>query len=396
MSPQAHDSYFFVLSLPSGHGQLYQFIVALQHATVLRRTFVVPDEVRSVDWTGMFDDFGIWDLASLNAAYDIDWTTGRDADFAAAVPEQCVLTPQEGRQLLNGGPPLWREWDAKCPDVLDLAGNTGLLFCDQQHQFCGDATAQRAAYAIYDHIQLAPELRAHVVGRRAGHRDGGYGALAVHSRRAGEGGYDWELCVNGNRRTCRGHLTGRDRTRFCDERTLRGNCAAWLDFDYQIKSPRARRHRREDYRFVLASDGTHDWTLDFAGQFAVADNADWLRALEERIRDAGDDPSARAARVAGMAASALAKSKLRGRSDLGALRATLDSVSATLLDLFSLVDATYLLGVSARARAGGGPHEGEVPPTLRPPSSLIPLSLRVGTTACDAPGHTRRTTPRCR
>ncbi|KAK1745088.1 hypothetical protein QTG54_004379 [Skeletonema marinoi] len=44
------------------NNQLFQFITALQHAKVLKRTLVVPDEVREVDWTGMFDTaygFGI-------------------------------------------------------------------------------------------------------------------------------------------------------------------------------------------------------------------------------------------------------------------------------------------------------------------------------------------------
>ena len=53
----------------------------------------MSDEVRSVDWTGMFDNFGIWDLAGLNAAYDIDWATVRAVGFAASVPNECVLTP---------------------------------------------------------------------------------------------------------------------------------------------------------------------------------------------------------------------------------------------------------------------------------------------------------------
>ena len=70
-----------------------------------------------------------------------------------------------------------------------------------------------------------------------------------------------------------------------------------------------------------------------------------------------------------MATSALARSKLRGRTDLGPMRATLDSVTATLLDLFSLVDVRYLLGVSApsggRAVASrhGWPSWARLPPT---------------------------------
>ena len=69
--------------------------------------------------------------------------------------------------------------------------------------------------------------------------------------------------------------------------------------------------------------------------------------------------------MAAMATSALARSKLRGRTDLGPMRAALDSVTATLLDLFSLVDARYLLGVSAR-RGTDGPHAPTSPPAPLP------------------------------
>ena len=98
----------------------------------------------------------------------------------------------------------------------------------------------------------------------------------------------------------------------------------------------------------------------------MANNTAWLRSLEERVvREA----AAGGAEGAAMATSALARSKLRGRTDLGPMRATLDSVTATLLDLFSLVDARYLLGVSApsggRAVASrhGWPSWARLPPT---------------------------------
>ena len=64
----------------------------------------------------------------------------------------------------------------------------------------------------------------------------GYDELAIHSRRAGEGKYDWELCINGNSKTCRGHMDEEDQYKFCDSRTMKGNCAIWADLEYQIKS----------------------------------------------------------------------------------------------------------------------------------------------------------------
>jgi hypothetical protein len=235
------------------NNQLFQFISALQHAKVLKRTFVVPNEVREMDWTGMFDTgFDIWDLESLNDAYSIDWTTGLSAEFVTSVPEDCVMTPREGRQMLNGGPHLWKEWDEKCPDVIDIGGKTGLLFCNQQHQFCGDYEAKMEAYKIYSHIKLSPTLMQHIPSKREEFKNKGFDELAVHSRRAGEGAYDWEMCVKGNTRTCRDHIDEHHRDKFCDVRTMKGNCAAWLDLSYQIKAKTSMKSDEKDYRFVLS------------------------------------------------------------------------------------------------------------------------------------------------
>lgn len=322
------------------NNQLFQFITALQHAKVLKRTFVVPDEVREVDWTGMFDTtFGIWDIDRLNAAYDIDWTSGLSQDFQNSIPEECVLSPVEGRTLLNGGPQRWEEWDKKCPDVIDLAGNTGLLFCKQQHQFCGDSEAQLEAYQIYSHFALSPSLLEHIPSKKEEFKGKGYDELAIHSRRAGEGMYDWEMCVKGNSRTCRGHVDITDR-RYCDARTMKGNCAIWLDIDYQIKSKKFLKKTERDYRFVLASDGTHDWNTDFDGQFIVANNTDWLLDLDKKISSEIE----KGRLIQDLTVSSFARKKLSKDRDLSPLKSPLDALTATLLDLFSLVDSKYLLG----------------------------------------------------
>ena len=235
------------------NNQLFQFISALQHAKVLKRTFVVPNEVREMDWTGMLDTgYDIWDLESLNDSYDIDWTTGLSADFVTSIPEDCVMAPAEARQILNGGTILWKHWDEKCPDVIDIGGKTGLLFCKQQHQFCGDYEAKMEAYKIYNHMKLSRSLIQYIPSKRVEFKNKGFDELAVHSRRAGEGGYDWEMCVKGNTRTCRDHIDELDRDKFCDERTMKGNCAAWLDLSYQIKAKIALKSNEREYRFVLS------------------------------------------------------------------------------------------------------------------------------------------------
>lgn len=235
------------------NNQLFQFISALQHSKVLKRTFVVPNEVREMDWTGMLDTgYDIWDLESLNDSYDIDWTTGLSADFVTSIPEDCVMAPAEARRILNGGTMLWKQWDEKCPDVIDIGGKTGLLFCKQQHQFCGDYEAKMEAYKIYSHMKLSRSLIQYIPSKRVEFKNKGFDELAVHSRRAGEGGYDWEMCVKGNTRTCRDHIDELDRDKFCDERTMKGNCAAWLDLSYQIKAKIALKSDEREYRFVLS------------------------------------------------------------------------------------------------------------------------------------------------
>jgi hypothetical protein len=90
----------------------------------------------------------------------------------------------------------------------------------------------------------------------------------------------------------------------------------------------------------LASDGTHDWNIDFKNQFVIASNVDWLNDLEKRV--AGDaDPKKL---LETMSISAYAKSQLRRKNNLSSMRSKLDGLTATLLDLFSLVDSKYLLG----------------------------------------------------
>lgn len=322
------------------NNQLFQFITALQHAKVMKRTLVVPDEIREVDWTGMFDtELGIWDIDSLNAAYDIDWTTGLSDDFTT--PDECLLHWKEGPKLLNGGPKHWEEWDRKCPDVINIAGNTGLLFCERQHQFCGDAEAQKEAYKIYSHWKLSPELMDYIPSKREEFKNKGYDEMAIHSRRAGEGGYDWELCINGNRKTCKQHLDTDVSKQFCDPRTIKGNCAIWMDLDYQIKSKSVLKNNEKDYKFVLASDGTHDWSIDFDGQFVVANNTEWLLAKQKHALEVINSGKSLDSTLA---VSSFAKHRLRGQTDLSRLLSTLDALTATLLDLFSLVDSKYLLG----------------------------------------------------
>ena len=212
----------------------------------------------------MFDTyFDIWDLSSLNENYDIDWSTGLDGSLSMHKLEStgCVLSTPDARALLRKGPESWIELDKRCPDVVHL--NDNMLMCAQHHQYCGDKEAQMEAYNIYSHLKLSPSLMQYMPSKRPQFAGLGYDEMAIHSRRAGEGMYKWEICIDGTRKTCLSHMTAgsENGNRFCDERTLKGNCAIWADLNYQIKSRRFFKPNLKDYKFVLASDGTHDWDL---------------------------------------------------------------------------------------------------------------------------------------
>jgi hypothetical protein len=81
-------------------------------------------------------------------------------------------------------------------------------------------------------------------------------------------------------------------------------------------------------------------SIDFDGQFVVANNTEWLLALENRALEEVKKGSS----VETMAKSSIAKQYLKGQKDLSKIHGTMDALTATLLDLFSLVDSKYLLG----------------------------------------------------
>eukprot|EP00970_Alexandrium_tamarense_P016614 scaffold6945_cov119-Alexandrium_tamarense.AAC.2 len=316
------------------NNQLMQFIGSLQHAKVLKRRLVVPDETNAVEWTGMIDSaFDIWDLSSLNESYDIDWKSGLETSSSEMqIPKQCQLNERQRAELLKGGPSLWKEWDAKCPDILDLGRE--LPFCGKKHQFCGDDEAQREAYWIYEHIKLSSFMQRLMPPREQ---------LAIHSRRAGEGGYDWELCIDGNKEVCKDHVPRCDWHKYCNERTMRGNCAIWSDLSYQIKSKSAWKKDQKDYRFVLASDGTHDWSADFHGQFVMANSAKWLKYMDHIATHlVGVDTSLPMALGFSKFAHRHLSSEKDGLSTK--LQGLMFQLSSTILEMFSLVNSDYFVG----------------------------------------------------
>lgn len=317
------------------NNQIFQFVAALQHAVVLNRTLVVPPETNAVEWTAMFDvQLKVWDLSHLNAAYSIDWTSAvRDP---VNVPDRCTLTSKDQKEFLSAGLDVWKQWEDKCPDAIDIGGQGGLLFCRQQHRFCGNASVEKVAFDIVRKLRLSQNLINVLPSAHPEYFTKGYSALAIHSRRAGEGSYSMDICTKGNRRTCQQHVNKKLWNTYCDDRTMQGNCAVWTNLDYQIKSETVRKlGGNEVYRFVLASDGTHDWSTDYKGQYLIANNTKYLLMLE---MDATMSRPLLRRNVQSKYATELA--------NIGFPRfiQELDRLTSTLLDLFSLVEPVYLLG----------------------------------------------------
>ena len=100
----------------------------------------------------MFEtELDIWDLKELNQKYSIDWTT-RALDpkrETFTTPEGCYVEHKALSNLLIGGPKHWKQWDEKCPNIINIGTDKGLLYCGKPHRFCGDIEHQKAAFDIY-------------------------------------------------------------------------------------------------------------------------------------------------------------------------------------------------------------------------------------------------------
>lgn len=164
--------------------------------------------------------------------------------------------------------------------------------------------------------------------------------LSVHSRRAGEGGYDWEICIDPTKKVCYGHIRKNDRKKYCNERTMRGNCAIWTDLSYSIKSKKVWRDDYKELRFNLASDGTHDWSIDYDGQFVMVNSTPWLEHMEDiasqKVRD-GE-------RLQALGKTYFLRDRLKRQKDLSKSQGIMFQLSSTILEMFSLVNADYFVG----------------------------------------------------
>eukprot|EP00804_Cyclotella_cryptica_P004857 CCRYP_004937-RB/>CCRYP_004937-RB protein AED:0.04 eAED:0.04 QI:104/1/1/1/1/1/4/48/822 len=324
------------------NNQIIQFIGAIQHAKILKRRLVVPDEKVAVEWTGLLDDsFHIWNLTTLKQAYDIDWESGLEVNkdkarkdgFVLNVPKQCVLNQFQLMDLLIGGPSHWMEWDRKCPDILNLGQE--LPLCSPKHSFCGDSEAISEARNIYSHLRLSSYMQSLLPPTQP---------LAVHSRRAGEGGYDWEICIDPTKRVCQEHVREDEWNKYCNERTVRGNCAIWADLSYAIKDERFWKEKEKEYRFNLASDGTHDWSIDYSGQFVMANSTSWLQHMEEVAQQRIQEGET----LQSLGNSFFLRDRLKNQKGQNPLLSRaigiMFQLSSTILEMFSLVNSDYFVG----------------------------------------------------
>ena len=166
--------------------------------------------------------------------------------------------------------------------------------------------------------------------------------LSVHSRRAGEGGYDWEICTGPTKLVCNGHIEREEWKKYCNERTLKGNCALWSDLSYAIKSKHIWKQNQKHYRFNLASDGTHDWSIDYDGQFIMANSTPWLVHMDEVVQNRIKNQKRT---LLSLGKSYFIRDRLRNQKDLLLnAQGIMYQLSSTILEMFSLVNSDYFVG----------------------------------------------------
>eukprot|EP00804_Cyclotella_cryptica_P014153 CCRYP_005586-RA/>CCRYP_005586-RA protein AED:0.03 eAED:0.03 QI:0/0.33/0.25/1/0.33/0.25/4/1036/477 len=328
---------------------------------ILKRRLVVPAKKVAVKWTVLLDDsFHIWNLTTLKQAYDIDWESGLEVTkdkaqkdrFVLDVPKQCVLNQFQLMDLLIGGPSPWMEWDSKCPGALIiwrmLTSSSILIItlsisffwdqscpCAPKHSFCGNSEAISEVRKVYTHLRLSPYIQLLLPPTQP---------LVVHSQRAGKGGYNWEICIDPTKRVWQEHVGEVKWNKYCNNRTSQGNFAIWADLSYAIKDKMFWKEKEKEYWFNVASAGTHDWFIDYCGQFVMANSASWLQHMEDvaqqRIREGGTLRSLGNSFVLGEQLK-----NQKGRNPLlSRAIGIMFQQSSTILEMFSLVNSDYFVG----------------------------------------------------
>ena len=327
------------------NNQLFQFVAALTHATILNRTLVFPPEDVMVRWTGFVDNdiIDLWDLTDLNANYDIDWTTAVTEELSIPDEEHCKLTPGQHFTLLyQKGIDKYQHCQ-----ILHMGGDGGLLFDRQNHRFPsgGKPEYERIAFDIYQRLHPSQPIQQMIAQFELAHPY----KLAVHSRTHGsKPPYPHEICVNGNNRVCRPHLGGELQQLWCDNHTMHVDCAKWTeDLVGQLRNKQSvndlmkqnSTRGQQPIQFVLANDMTHDYDIEFKGQYSIISNKEYMDEYRVRIATQYGNNVTRLANVAN---SPFAKENIkRGQKSFDK---EVDRLSQIMMEVWSLIKPKYMLG----------------------------------------------------
>ena len=329
------------------NNQLFQFVAALQMATVLNRTLIFPPEKDMVRWTGFIDNdlVDLWDFTDLTTHYDIDWTTAAEDEYEVK-DENCVVKPGKYHELFTTAD---IERYQAC-EVLDVGGAGGLLFARQHHRFIGKPEHERVAFDIYQRLHPSKAVAKMV---EEFEKDNPW-PLAFHSRTHGEGPYPSKICVNGNFRVCRPHFEAKLHDKWCDNHTMHLDCAKWQDLDVagQLRSSKATADLNSLYggqkpKFVLANDMTHDFGLEFPNQYGTISNNQYMSNFQKMIEDKfgwkedGNNPGA-VEKLVAVANSPFMKAHIKkGKNEI---LKHVDRLSQILFEVWSLLKPKYMIG----------------------------------------------------
>lgn len=130
------------------NNQLFQMAAAAAAAKTLGRTLILPVEKRIVDWVGIYDDAGIWDLSELEEKFDIIRVHEYSRE-PLKIPKECKIDIRHifKNKLLGN----------EC-EIISLGGGTRQLYCKKQ-KFCGTAEEQRMAYTFYQSLRVGRRLQ---------------------------------------------------------------------------------------------------------------------------------------------------------------------------------------------------------------------------------------------
>ena len=171
--------------------QVWQLTSALQLATILDRTLVIPYEMRPTDFTGMFHkELNIWDLSELKNEFNYI--------FEHEFNQPRVATPEctfEAKTVLAA------RYESMGCEIISIGGATGMSYC-KKGRFCGNAVEEHMAFRIMQLMKPAQHIRRAIANYPS------Y-SLGVHSR-SFLGSKNLAICPFKSKEMLNAHLMQKD------------------------------------------------------------------------------------------------------------------------------------------------------------------------------------------